>query len=149
MVEKVFVWPVDPIFRRGEHLFTLSRKDVDRFMHEMGIAMQIVEIATASIPADLTGARIEAVNLKVGKLSAIVPDSLRFCFDAVTKDTALEGARLQITEIPVQAACNACRHEWTIDAPAFACPACGSGDITLLSGRELDIESIELAQEEH
>lgn len=117
-------------------------------MHEMGIAMQIVEIAAASIPADLVGARVETVNLKVGKLSAIVPDSLRFCFEAVSKDTALEGARLHITEIPVHAACNACCHEWTIEQPAFACPACNSGDITLLSGRELDIESIELAEED-
>ena len=117
-------------------------------MHEMGVAMQIVEIATASIPKDLAGGRVEAVNLKVGKLSAIVVDSLRFCFDAVSRDTALEGARLNITEIPVRAACNACRNEWTIDQPAFTCPVCQSGDITLLTGRELDIESIELAEED-
>ena len=118
-------------------------------MHEMGVAMQIVEIATASIPADLPGARVAKVNLKVGKLSAIVPDSLRFCFEAVSKDTPLEGARLDIREIPVQAACKVCQNTWTIDQPAFACPACNSGDITILSGRELDIESIELAEEDH
>lgn len=118
-------------------------------LHEMGVAMQIVEIAKASIPAELAGSRIETVNLKVGKLSAIVPDSLRFCFEAVTKGTALEGARLRIKEMPVRAVCNACRNEWTIDTPAFACPACQSGDITLLTGRELDIESIELAEEDH
>jgi hydrogenase nickel incorporation protein HypA/HybF len=118
-------------------------------MHEMGIAMQIVEIAAASIPADLAGSRIATVNLKVGKLSAIVPDSLHFCFEAVSRDTALEGARLHITEVPVRAACNACRNEWTIDQPAFTCPACQSADITLLTGRELDIESIELAEEEN
>jgi len=118
-------------------------------MHEMGVAMQIVEIAAASIPGNLTGTRVEKVNLKVGKLSAIVPDSLQFCFEVVSKDTALEGARLHITEIPVQAACNVCRNEWTIEQPAFSCPACNSGDITLLSGRELDIESIELAEEDN
>lgn len=117
-------------------------------MHEMGIAMQIMEIATASIPANRTGARIEAVHLKVGKLSAIVTGSLRFCFEAITKDTALEGARLHIAEIPVRAFCNACCNEWTIEAPAFICPVCRSGDIQLLSGRELHIESIELMEEE-
>jgi hydrogenase nickel incorporation protein HypA/HybF len=117
-------------------------------MHEMGVAMQIVEIATASIPEDLVGARVAKVNLKVGKLSAIVPDSLQFCFEAVSRDTALEGARLHIMEIPVRAVCNACQNEWGIDQPAFTCPQCQSGDITLLSGRELDIESIELAEED-
>ncbi len=117
-------------------------------MHEMGVAMEIIAIAQASIPADLGDARVARINLKVGKLAAIVPDSLRFCFEVAARDTALAGAELHIEEIPVQARCNACRHEWTIAQPAFACPACGSGEITLLSGRELDIESLELAEED-
>ena len=65
-------------------------------MHEMGVAMQIIEIATASIPENMTQSRVERVNLKVGKLSAIVADSLRFCFEVAVKDTALEGAELVI-----------------------------------------------------
>ncbi|MBL0714229.1 MAG: hydrogenase maturation nickel metallochaperone HypA [Desulfosarcina sp.] len=117
-------------------------------MHEMGVAMQIVEIARSSIPAEMADARVARVNLKVGKLSAIVPDSLRFCFEVVARETPLEGAELHIEEIPVRARCNACQHAWTIDQPAFVCPACDSGDITLLSGRELDIESLELAEED-
>jgi hydrogenase nickel incorporation protein HypA/HybF len=118
-------------------------------MHEMGIAMEIMDIALASIPAEMTGARVARVNLKVGRLSAVVPDSLRFCFEVVARDTALAGAELHIEEIPVHARCNACRREWTIDQPAFACPHCENGDITLLSGRELDIESLELEEEEN
>jgi hydrogenase nickel incorporation protein HypA/HybF len=117
-------------------------------MHEMGVAMQIVEIATASIPGHLPGARVAKVNLKVGKLSAIVPDSLRFCFSIATKDTALEGAELVIDTRPVVAVCKACGERWTIERPIFTCQACESGDLTLASGRELDITSIEIAEEE-
>jgi hydrogenase nickel incorporation protein HypA/HybF len=115
-------------------------------MHEMGIAMQIVEIAAASVPPHLKGSRVERVNLQVGKLSAVVPDSLRFCFEVVAKGTPLEGAELHIEELPVTARCRACRHEWTIEGPAFTCPECASGDLELLSGRELDIRSIELRE---
>jgi len=117
-------------------------------MHEMGIAIQIVEIATASIPADMQQNRVAKVNLKVGKLAAVVPDSLRFCFQVAVKDTPLEGAVLSIEELPVVARCNACEKEWTISNPAFTCPACNSGSLEILSGRELDIESIELAEED-
>ena len=117
-------------------------------MHEMGVAMQIVEIAIASIPQDMPRARVDKVNLKVGRLSAIVADSLRFCFDIVIKDTPLAGAELVIDEIPVVARCNDCRHEWTIEQAVFTCEQCSSGEIELLSGRELDIESIELANED-
>ena len=115
-------------------------------MHEMGIAMQIAEIAVASIPAELKHSRVERVNLKVGKLSAIVADSLRFCFDVVTRDTPLEGAELAVEEIPVTARCNDCRYEWIIETPVFACSRCNGSAVELLSGRELDIESIEIAE---
>ncbi|MBW1837784.1 MAG: hydrogenase maturation nickel metallochaperone HypA [Deltaproteobacteria bacterium] len=117
-------------------------------MHEMGIAMQIVEIATASIPDDVKNIRVERVNLKVGKLAAVVPESLRFCFEIVAQDTPLSGAELVIEEIPVVARCNHCSSEWTIDEPVFTCQKCNSGDIELLSGRELDIHSIEIFDED-
>jgi len=115
-------------------------------LHEMGIALQIVEIATASIPDDIENAQIERVNLKVGKLAAIVPDSLRFCFDIVAKDTPLKGAKLVIKEIDVVARCNDCKTNWTITEPVFSCKNCNSSSIEILSGRELDIDSIEIAE---
>jgi len=114
-------------------------------MHEMGIAMQIVEIAAASIPKSVENVQVERVNIKVGKLSAIVPESLRFCFDIVAKDTPISGAELMIEEVSVVARCNECSTEWTITGPVFTCIKCNSGSIQILSGRELDIVSIEIA----
>ncbi len=116
-------------------------------MHEMGIALQIIEIARDSIPPDLGPVRVERVNLKIGKLAAVVPESLRFCFDIVIKDTPLEGAELQIKEIPVLARCKRCGEQWTIHEPVFTCNTCDSGELEILSGRELDIESIEIAED--
>ena len=117
-------------------------------MHEMGIALEIIEIVKSSIPRDMAGARVQRVHLKIGKLSAIVADSLRFCFEIAAKDTALAGAELAIEEIPVVARCKDCRFVWTIEGPAFSCEQCQSGAIELLSGRELDIHSIEITDGE-
>ncbi|MBW2366571.1 MAG: hydrogenase maturation nickel metallochaperone HypA [Deltaproteobacteria bacterium] len=113
-------------------------------MHEMGIAMQIIKIAEAAIPADLENPRIARINLRIGKLSAVVPESLRFCMEFAGKDTVLEDAELVIEEIPVVAQCHKCDNQWTITGPVFTCQKCQSGDIEVLSGRELDVESIEL-----
>lgn len=115
-------------------------------MHEMGIAMEIIDIATASIPEDLKGVKVERVNVQVGKLSAIVPGSLSFCFDMAIKDTALEGAELNIEELPVVAKCNDCGITWTISEPVFTCDKCKSGSLDIISGRELDIKSIEIEE---
>ncbi len=117
-------------------------------MHEMGIAMEIVDIAKASIPADMQGSRVRKVNLQVGKLSAIVPDSLRFCFDLVVKETPLEGAELAIEELPVVARCKDCDIEWKLTEAVFTCKNCEGGNIDILSGRELDITSIEIEDED-
>jgi hydrogenase nickel incorporation protein HypA/HybF len=117
-------------------------------MHEMGIALQIVEIVRDSIPAHMGAVRVERVNLKIGKLAAVVPESLRFCFDIVIKETPLEGAELHIQEMPVLARCKRCGEQWTIHEPVFTCHTCDSGELEILSGRELDIESIEIAEDE-
>jgi hydrogenase nickel incorporation protein HypA/HybF len=115
-------------------------------MHEMGIAAEIVRIAVESIPEEMAGSRVVRVHLNVGKLAAVVPESLRFCFEIVAKETPAEGARLEIQELAVVAQCNGCDYQWEIESAVFSCPRCGSGAIDMLSGRELDIDSIELEE---
>jgi hydrogenase nickel incorporation protein HypA/HybF len=110
--------------------------------------MEIVDIAKASIPEEMKGARVQRVNLQVGKLSAIVADSLRFCFDLVVKDTPLEGTELAIEELPVVVRCKDCQAQWTVTEPVFTCQQCQRGNIYILSGRELDIKSIEIEDED-
>ena len=114
-------------------------------MHEMGVAMEIVKIAVSSIPDNMADVRVKRINLKAGKLAAIVPESLRFCFDIAARDTPLSGVELNIEEIPVVARCRDCNTEWTINEAVFTCQKCNSGSIDILSGRELDIVSLEVA----
>ena len=117
-------------------------------MHEMGIALEIVEIVRASIPADQPQARVARVNLKIGKLTALVPDSLRFCFEVAARESCAAGAELAIEEIPVTARCRDCGHHWTLEKPVFICPECQGTGVRMLTGREMDIESIELIEED-
>lgn len=112
----------------------------------MGIAMQIIEIAVASIPADLKNAQVKKVNIKVGKLAAVVPESLHFCFQIAAQDTPLRDSFLNIEEIPVKITCTDCNIEWTVDKPVFICRRCNGGSVKMLSGRELDITSIEVVE---
>ena len=114
-------------------------------MHEMGIALQIIEIASASIPEQYKDVQVESVNLRVGKLTAVVPESLRFCFNVATRDTVLAGARLRIEEVPIQASCKQCNQTTIIEELPFVCGSCGGGSLDIVTGRELTVASIQVA----
>lgn len=116
-------------------------------MHEMGIAEQLVKIAMDAIPADMADPRVAILNLKIGKLASVVEHSLTFCFEIITKDTPLENAQLMIESVPVKIHCKVCHQEWEVDSPMFKCPDCEKGEVAMISGREIEITSIELADE--
>jgi hydrogenase nickel incorporation protein HypA/HybF len=116
-------------------------------MHEMGIAEELVKIAMDAIPEDMTDPRVEILNLRIGKLASVVEHSLTFCFEIITKDTPLENARLVIESVPVKIHCKVCHQEWEVDNPMFKCPDCEQGEVEMIAGREIEITSIELADE--
>ena len=116
-------------------------------VHELSIASRVVELVGEEVRA-AGGGRVAAVTLKIGALSCVHEDALRFSFNLVREGTPLAGAELRIVTVPVVIWCAACSREVAIPGiQKFACPECGtlSGDIR--AGRELDLESIELADE--
>lgn len=115
-------------------------------MHEMGIARQLVDIALDAIPKDIDNPRVAKLNLKIGRLASVVEHSLTFCLEIITKDTPLEKAQVNIDFIPVTVQCKDCKNEWEVQGPVFKCPHCEDGEITMLTGREIEITSIELAE---
>jgi hydrogenase nickel incorporation protein HypA/HybF len=113
-------------------------------MHEMSIAQNVIEIVEQQL-RDSGPARARAVRLRIGEMAGVVPDSLEFCFTALTEQSPhLYGASLIIERIPVSARCKSCQHISQIEVPAFFCTSCESSDLELLSGMELQVVSIEL-----
>ena len=108
-------------------------------MHELAITQSIVETITDRLPE----ARVSAVHLTIGKLAGVVPDSVSFCFDLVTKGTNLEGATLRIDQPAGTFRCLDCQAEFAADDLIALC-GCGSADLTVLTGRELRITSVEV-----
>ncbi|MFM0336709.1 hydrogenase maturation nickel metallochaperone HypA [Paraburkholderia fungorum] len=108
-------------------------------MHELSIASSVVEICAEQAH----GARVRRVTLEIGRLSAVMPDAIRFCFDVCARDTAVEGATLEIVEMPGQARCLACGATLEVDVPFGQC-GCGSDDLELISGQQLTIRQMEV-----
>ncbi len=113
-------------------------------MHEMSIAQSLVEIIQEEMIAH-QAKKLKSVRLQVGQMSAVVPDSLSFCFEIVTADTSLAGAELIMEVIPLKARCRACGRSFVVQGHVFACPECDSGQIDVTQGQELSIVEIEVA----
>lgn len=108
-------------------------------MHELSLATAVIGLCAEHAG----GARILRVRVEVGRLAAVMPDALRFCFDVCAKGTAAEGAELEILETPGRAVCNACGAALELDAPVGRCD-CG-GILRIIAGGELRVKDMEIA----
>lgn len=111
-------------------------------MHEMSITRSILDIVRREMERNhLT--RLKSLKIRVGELTAVEPESLRFCFETSVKDTPWDGASLEIIEVPLAGRCSACGADFRIEVFSNNCPVCGGTEVERTSGTELDIISME------
>ena len=111
-------------------------------MHELSIAQSLLEIVLDE--AGKNGLeRVRVIKLQVGEFAAVVPDSLTFCFELVSRDTLASGAVLEIETIPIVSRCVQCGAMFEVENQVFLCPECGEPVFEIVSGRELSVSSIE------
>jgi hydrogenase nickel incorporation protein HypA/HybF len=115
-------------------------------MHELSIALSLVEIASAAaVKAD--AGPVTAVYLRVGALAGVVCEALEFSFDIATDGTPLAGARLVIEALPLILHCAVCEQDVQPAGPAsFRCPRCNTPSANVVQGRELDLVALEFEE---
>jgi hydrogenase nickel incorporation protein HypA/HybF len=113
-------------------------------VHELSLGSAIVN----TVAKHAEGRRVTDVNLRVGKLRQVIPDTLEFYFEFVARDTVCEGATLNQEVIDARLRCAPCEYEWAVEIPAFRCPRCGGSDVSIAAGNEFEVESIEVESEE-
>lgn len=113
-------------------------------MHEVSIAHGLLDLAVDNCKkGGYKG--IESIKVKIGKASGVMPDSLLFAFETLKIGTIAEKASLTIDEVPVSGFCNACNSYFTVEETyILSCPRCGSSMFKMETGRELNIEEMEV-----
>lgn len=110
-------------------------------MHELGIALRIVDLASR-IAKGKGMSLVTEVHMEIGGLTGIVPEALSLSFEFASKGTPVSGAHLQQTMIPPLALCKHCLREFHPDGFMTECPGCGSFECKIIRGRELNILTI-------
>jgi hydrogenase nickel incorporation protein HypA/HybF len=113
-------------------------------MHELGITQNLLSLALEY--ADPAGAaRITALHLVIGELSSIVDESVQFYWGFIAKGTIAQDAELHFERIPATFECQSCGQRFTRNE-TYTCPACGSGQVTIVQGEEFYLKSIEIEE---
>ncbi len=109
-------------------------------MHELSITRNVVAIACEHAGTR----RVHSVHLRVGALSGIDPEAVRFCYDLCTEGTVAAGSRLEIEQVPGRARCDECQKELPLEAPIALCPCERRATLTRLGGDELLVTAMEV-----
>jgi hydrogenase nickel incorporation protein HypA/HybF len=113
-------------------------------MHEMSLAEGILQIVEDTARAN-AARQVRTVLLELGALSHVEEQALRFCFDAVTRGTVADGARLEVLATPGRAWCMPCGTDVPLARLGDACPHCGSYQLQVTQGEEMKVKEIEVA----
>ncbi len=107
-------------------------------MHELSLVEGILDMVRESAVQHKIK-KINRINLVIGKFSMVMPDSLQFCFEALSRQEALFcGAILEIETREIVIYCRECQQEYNLDGETiFICPGCGKHDVEMISGREM------------
>jgi hydrogenase nickel incorporation protein HypA/HybF len=87
---------------------------------------------------------VRAVRLEIGRLANVEVEAMRFCFDAVTRGSVAEAARLEIDETPGAGWCMRCAATVPIASAVDACPRCGGYEVAVTGGTEMKVRELEL-----
>jgi hydrogenase nickel incorporation protein HypA/HybF len=119
-------------------------------MHELSMATSVMDIILKKAKEE-EATKIYEINIEIGELLFLNPEQFQFCLELVMEKTMAEGATLNIRSNPSKLKCKSCGKEFRWDLlpedhlifPVLQCE-CGSRDLKIVEGRELNIVSIRI-----
>ncbi|OIP14592.1 MAG: hydrogenase maturation nickel metallochaperone HypA [Comamonadaceae bacterium CG_4_9_14_3_um_filter_60_33] len=112
-------------------------------MHEMSLAEGVLQLIEDAARKDAF-TKVTTVWLEIGQLSGVEPQAMTFCFDAVTRDSVAEGAKLEIIATPGQGWCMACAKTVPMTEVFGECPDCGGYQLQVTGGTEMRVKELEV-----
>jgi hydrogenase nickel incorporation protein HypA/HybF len=112
-------------------------------MHEMALAESMIALVEDAVRGSTIG-RIKTVVVEIGELGHVAPEAIEFCFEAVSRGTVAEGARLDIIRVAGQGWCLDCGKIVALAERFGPCPDCGRHHVQMTAGDELRVKELEV-----
>ncbi len=117
-------------------------------MHELSVAYHLVQLVT-QLASQHGGGTVVALHVRLGVLCCVHREALEFCYELAAQGTCAENARLIIEEVPVEVYCSECQQQFQLqNIQKFSCPRCGKPTADIRRGKELELVSVELEDQD-
>ncbi|AOS95113.1 hydrogenase expression protein HupH (plasmid) [Mycobacterium intracellulare subsp. chimaera] len=111
-------------------------------MHELSICHSMLGI----VRKHAAGREVRTVQLRIGEMRQIMPETLVYCWSLVTEGSELAATELQVERVPVKIRCASCDREQILSEPLLLCSSSTEHTVNLIEGDEFLITSLELAK---
>lgn len=112
-------------------------------MHELSLAMDLVEQLSEVVSRENASEVLE-INIVIGAMSGVERVPFEFAFPEAARNTPMQGAVLNIEEVPLVLKCNDCGLQEEPDELIMVCPRCNSISVEIVKGREFLVKSMEV-----
>jgi hydrogenase nickel incorporation protein HypA/HybF len=112
-------------------------------MHELSVTESMLGVVLRHAESN-KATQVTRINMALGDMSTVMEESVRFYFDIIAKGTIAEGAELNFKRTKLIGRCGGCGKEFEVVEFDFRCPDCDANQTEIASGREFQVESIEV-----
>jgi hydrogenase nickel incorporation protein HypA/HybF len=114
-------------------------------MHELSIAISMIDQISEE-SAKRGGLDVEVVHMRLGVFAGVDKEALLFSYSLACEGTPLQGSHLIIETVPLLVYCPNCKQERTPPSVyQICCPVCLTPTPDILTGREMEVASLEVA----
>ncbi|MEF8833212.1 MAG: hydrogenase maturation nickel metallochaperone HypA [Candidatus Thermoplasmatota archaeon] len=124
-------------------------------MHEYSVMNQLVSALLEELEERDVN-RVKEVRIKVGELTFLGDDQLKFAYETLSQDTILEGSELDIENVESKIKCEGCGYEGGVNysdrtsvhyqVPVISCPECDAKP-DIVQGKETKIVGVTAVEE--
>ena len=111
----------------------------------MSIAEAVLDAVRTEV-AKRPGERAIRAGLRIGEISGVEPDSLRFCLEILVSNTDLAPLAFDFEVMPWMRHCRRCGVEFRVVDYNPGCSACGSPDTQAAGGDQMEFAYLEFEE---
>jgi len=111
-------------------------------VHELSIALSMMERIQEE--AARHSGTVKAAQVRIGVLSGVDTEALRFAWEIARAGTELAQTELEIESVALRVRCPGCGEVHTAEIQSLMCPRCVTPEQDILEGRELELTALEM-----